>query len=169
MPDRVGGVVLRKTLVSLASVAVASLILFAGAAHAAPGGSANDSGGDTLEQFVKKCKAVDAFKERSEGTNSAEGFRAGFDFGQCVGYISGVLEFHAVLRGIDPGAALFCVPSQGITISEVIKLITKYADEHPEDGSKSISGSLLGVLIEALPCQEAIQKKSDSDRSPTRL
>src|SRR5262245_20189887 len=87
MPVRVGGNVLRSTLVSLALTTVASLILFAGSVHAAPVGSADDSGGDTLEQFVKKCKAVDAFKERSGDMHSAEGFKAGFDFGQCVGYI----------------------------------------------------------------------------------
>jgi hypothetical protein len=145
------------------------MTLFAGSVHATPAAGSADSGGDTLEQFAQKCKAVDALKERAADVQGADGFKAGFDFGQCVAYISGVLEFHAVLRGIDPEMALFCVPARGVTINEVVKLVVKYADEHPEDRKKSISGTLLGLLMQEFPCQAEPSKKPDSERSTTRL
>jgi hypothetical protein len=135
------------------AVTAAIALIFARSAQAAPG--TDSSGGDTLEQFLRKCKAVDVVKQRSTDFNGAEGFKAGFDFGQCVGYISGVLEFHAVMRGAEPGSAVFCLPLRGITINRVITLVTRYAEEHPEELQKSLSVELLGVLASVFTCTDA--------------
>lgn len=153
------------------TVIVMSLV---GTAYAAPASTpatpaTPDSGGDTLEQFLQKCKAVGAIKEASVPLDGADGFKAGFEFGQCVGYISGVLELHAVVRGADPDAALFCLSPRGITINEVIKLVTKYADEHPEDLKKSASVNLLGILMSVFPCEEPSTKNSESPRPAIHL
>jgi hypothetical protein len=161
---------MRSFLVSVMMTVI--VMFFVGTAYAAPASSpatAPDSGGDTLEQFLQKCKAVGAIKEASAPLDGADGFKAGFEFGQCVGYISGVLELHAVVRGADPDAALFCLSSHGITINEVIKLVTKYADEHPEDLKKSASVNLLGILMSVFPCQEPSTKNSDSPRPAIHL
>src|SRR5215510_6708684 len=148
----------------LLSILVAATVLaLAGSADAATIRATDDTGGDTVEQFVRKCKAVDVVQDRSKDLSGAAGFKGGFDFGQCVGYVSGVLEFHAIVRGVDPEAALFCLPARGISISEVIKLVTKYADEHPEDRQKSINAYLLGILITAFPCGEEPASNSDQN------
>jgi len=147
------------------------VVSFVGTAYAAPASTpaSPDSGGDTLEQFLQKCKAVGVIKEASTPLDGADGFKAGFEFGQCVGYISGVLELHAVVRGADPDAALFCLSPHGVTINEVIRLVTKYADEHPEDLKKSASVNLLGILMSVFPCQEPSTTNSESPRPTIHL
>jgi len=153
----------------LFSVVFAAAVLGFGSAEAAMVPATDDSGGDTLEQFVRKCKAVDVLQGRSKELSGTAGFKAGLDFGQCVGYITGVLEFHAVVRGADPEAALFCLPARGISISDVIQLVTKYAEEHPEDRHKPINAHLVGILITAFPCREEPASNSDQNRSTEHL
>lgn len=155
--------------VALASLRFLQVILFASVlTHVEPAHAATIAS-DTLEQFVQKCKAVDAIKQEPEHLNGPEAFRAGFEFGQCVGYISGVLELHAVVRGLDADAALFCLPDRGFSLNDAIKLVTTYAEKHPEQLQVPIGVNLLSILVSEFPCQHDGSTPSDSNRPTTHL
>jgi hypothetical protein len=155
--------------VGLASLRFLQVIIFASVlTHVEPARAATIAS-DTLEQFVQKCKAVDAIKQQSDQLNGPEAFRAGFEFGQCVGYISGVLELHAVVRGIDPDAALFCLPEGGLSLNNAIKLITTYAEKHPEDLHIPIGVNLLSILVSEFPCEQSAPTSSETNRPTTHL
>ena len=125
--------------------------------HAMP---ADENGGDTLEQFVRKCQVV-VDKERLPATEDlVEHFTAGLDTGQCTGYLSGVLELHTLIRNASPASSVFCVPSKGITVYQAVKILLKHAHEHPEYLHQPVLVQALLSLAVAFPCKETRSKGS---------
>jgi hypothetical protein len=73
----------------------------------------------------------------------------------CAGYVSGMLDMHALMVAPQVGGttSLFCLPADGISNAQAIKVFLKWAREHPEELHKRARLSLLIALKEAFPCQ----------------
>jgi hypothetical protein len=70
------------------------------------------------------------------------------DAGKCVGVVATLL---AVSRDLQPYAA-FCQP-QGVTVSQGIKVLLKYLDEHPDQLNEPMMYLAISAFREAWPCQ----------------
>ena len=68
-----------------------------------------------------------------------------------IGYLGGFNDA-AVL--IDTAAAhgIYCVPPTGIENDQLVRVVKKYLDEHPEDLHQSARILILFALREAFPC-----------------
>jgi hypothetical protein len=94
------------------------------------------------EQLVWEC---------DENPSSPE---AWVKLAHCAGYVSGMLDMHALMVAPQVGraASQFCLPADGISNDQAIKVFLKWAREHPEELHKSARVSLLIALKDAFPC-----------------
>ena len=71
------------------------------------------------ETFLDTCKKGLDAKDASKDVN----------FTYCEGFIAGVSDARSLIRG---GPVQLCVPAN-VSGEQMIKIVTKYGDEHPED------------------------------------
>ena len=106
---------------------------------------AQDSAG-TMEELVRRCEGRFSTEETVDGVVQNT-FMTGF----CHGYISGILSFNSVVRAIGENA-LFCVPDQGISVEQGLKVFLKYAEDHPEWLHENSRIHVAAALRLAFPC-----------------
>ena len=70
--------------------------------------------------------------------------------GACVGYIVGIVDSHDTMVKVTE-VPMFCQP-ENATAGQLVKVVTKYLNEHPEDLHYSASSEVYGALMEAFPC-----------------
>ena len=72
--------------------------------------------------------------------------------GLCYGYITGIADYQTtLLNWSDLDEPLFC-PPDGVTSGQLVKIVTKRLNEHPEKLHLSASGSVANALAQAFPC-----------------
>ena len=72
--------------------------------------------------------------------------------GMCYGYIMGISDYHLTLLGwsyLDEPH--FCVPEHANS-TQLVKVVTKYLNEYPEDLHLSAGSAVANALYEAFPC-----------------
>ena len=73
-------------------------------------------------------------------------------YNECAGYIMGLIDYQdTLLDWSDLDKPLFCVPD-GAKTSQLVKVVTKYLNEHPERLHLNISSVAAISLYEAFPC-----------------
>ena len=90
---------------------------------------------------------------RIEG-NVARAQQAGYQAGMCLGYIRAVSDAVQSSANSKTGVpALFCIPGgeAGVTSGQVVKVVIKYLEEHPQDLHKDAAGLVMSGLAEAFP------------------
>ena len=74
-------------------------------------------------------------------------------YNACAGYILGLIDYQEVMLGwSDLDEPYFCQP-QGATSDQLVKVVTKYLNEHPEDQYLSAGGAVANAMHEAFPCE----------------
>lgn len=68
-----------------------------------------------------------------------------------TGYLGGFNDA-AVLIDTAVSHGIYCVPSQGIENDQLVRVVKKYLDEHPEDLHLTARILVLLALREAFPC-----------------
>ena len=70
----------------------------------------------------------------------------------CDGYILGILDFQEALVGWSRlDEPIFCTPDSAIS-GQLIKVVIKYLNEHPEKLHFAASGAVTNALGIAFPC-----------------
>ena len=73
--------------------------------------------------------------------------------GLCYGYITGVADYQAtLLNWSDLDDPYFCNPKNANS-DQLVKVVTKYLNEHPEDQYLSAGGAVANALHEVFPCE----------------
>ena len=93
--------------------------------------------------LVDACR--DGAKTASQITTKDNALSAGL----CVGYISAILDLQPILE--KGGAPRACIPN-GVAIGDVIKIIVKYGDDHPEQLYRPQDEMALKAIAAAFPC-----------------
>jgi hypothetical protein len=79
-----------------------------------------------------------------------------FTAGQCVGTIDGLIQAaQAQLlreRGATEVVVAFCAPD-GVTMGQMVRVVVKYVDQHPELMHIAFSTLALSALAQAWPCK----------------
>ena len=72
--------------------------------------------------------------------------------GLCYGYITGVADYQTtLLNWSDLDGPYFCM-TESRSSHQLIKVVTKYLNEHPEELHLSAGGSVGNALHAAFPC-----------------
>jgi Rap1a immunity proteins len=122
---------------SLAMIAIAGLALGLAAPHVA---FANNL---RTDQFLWKCTLKD-------GKTPAE---AQIGYAQCLGFIDGVLDMHAMMVAFSKSKPQFCLPAQGLSLDQAHKIFVKWANDNPRELHQLARTSVVIALKQAFPCK----------------
>jgi hypothetical protein len=70
----------------------------------------------------------------------------------CTGYVSGMLDMHALAIRVRDMTPLFCAPVT-LDIQEAIRAVVRYLQAHPNDLPRDGAALTLVALQDAFPCQ----------------
>lgn len=97
----------------------------------------------TAAQLAAQCSS------QPSTTRSVEESVAIFE---CIGYVSGVLDTHAVMVSIYHSPNAFCPPSSGVTHETAILALLQWLRRHSENADMSARTAILLALRERFPC-----------------
>ena len=70
----------------------------------------------------------------------------------CSGYVTGIADYQdTLLAWSELDERYFCLPDDATTM-QLVKVVTKYLNEHPEDLHLSASSEVGNALWNAFPC-----------------
>ena len=101
---------------------------------------------DTGMDLLRACNTI---IQAEEGKEVAMGDRLLSLY--WTGYLGGFNDA-AVLIDTAISHGIYCVPAQGIENDQLVRVVKKYLDEHPEDLHQSARILILFALREAFPC-----------------
>ena len=101
---------------------------------------------DTGMDLLRACNAI--IQAEEGGDVSIENQLLSFYW---TGYLGGFNDA-AVLIDTAVSHGIYCVPSQGIENDQLVRVVKKYLDEHPEDLHLTARILVLLALREAFPC-----------------
>jgi len=70
----------------------------------------------------------------------------------CAGYVEGIVDGHNTFVYWGEIKPYWCMPKHG-TVGQVIRVVTKYLQEHPESLHLTAGGLTAIALTEAFPCE----------------
>ncbi|WP_369470178.1 Rap1a/Tai family immunity protein [Cupriavidus pauculus] len=97
----------------------------------------------TAEQLLSNCTI------EPETGRSVEEIAALFVW---VGYVSGLLDRHAVMVGLYQSQRAFCPPEPGIFPDVALRALAQWLNRDPDDGATSARLALVLALGERYPC-----------------
>jgi hypothetical protein len=110
--------------------------------------------GQASAETITGAHIQDQCEKTSNGT---EPFSNGF----CAGFIDGVLEAQVMWEVFESKGSVgtlkrnpqlsFCLPAE-VTNGQVVKIFTKYLDDHPEELHEPAALLLVTSLRKAFPC-----------------
>jgi len=72
---------------------------------------------------------------------------------QCFGYIQGLEDAQTLFVSSKHMKAIWCIPKKNITATQLVRVVTKYLQEHPEELHLSGASTAGVALIDAFPCE----------------
>ena len=72
----------------------------------------------------------------------------------CISYVAGFIDATGMIHGISPQTQVVCVPADGITNDQGIRLLVKHLRSAPEALRESGRMSLLVALAKSFPCKK---------------
>ena len=74
------------------------------------------------------------------------------EYQACAAYIAGIHDYEETLIGWSHlNEPHFCQP-KGVTLTQLVKVVTKSLNEHPEELHLAAGGLVANALNEAFPC-----------------
>jgi hypothetical protein len=101
------------------------------------------SGQDIYESCTHAVKGLDKSGEYDDHR-----------FGQCAGYIAGIVDFHTIATKVEAMTEDMYCPPMDLTTAQVIREVTKYLGEHQERLHDLAGYLVIMALREAYPCLE---------------
>ena len=71
----------------------------------------------------------------------------------CIGYVSGFLDSMSITQSSAGGRKVICLPQQGITNEQAIRIFVKYLRDNPQTLHETGRMSLFIALGKAFPCR----------------
>jgi hypothetical protein len=92
---------------------------------------------------------MDGKQLRDDCKNSDTG--SGYNEGKCIAFVIGVDAGYQMDRGVDGMQSHVCMP-EGVTYGQMVKVVVKYLNDHPEELHHPAALLTLNALIGAFPC-----------------
>lgn len=120
-------------------VSVFAIGLYASVAPAQP----NEAAAKLLHQCKVGIKAVDG--ERLSPNDRV-------DATTCLSYLSGFIDADGITSIKIKGKQAFCLPSTGISIYQVARILVKWAEANPEHLHEDQAAAVVYSLAASFPC-----------------
>lgn len=72
----------------------------------------------------------------------------------CAGYLSGFVDSYRVMVAMTKMPDAFCLPRDGVSSDQLMRVVVKWLEAHPEQLHETARGSVFIALQKAFPCQE---------------
>jgi hypothetical protein len=103
----------------------------------------------TGQELLDRCTASEKSLEGKEKLSGGEALDAMW----CMGYMSGLLDGFSVSDYRVGNAKVMCVPDEGLTRTQALRIVNKWLREHPDALPKSGRRGALLALASAYPCK----------------
>lgn len=114
------------------------------------GASFGASAAVTGQDLLDRCSASEKSLESKEKLSGEEALDAMW----CMGYMSGLLDGFSVSDYRVGNAKVMCVPDEGLTRTQAMRIVNKWFREHPDALPKSGRRGALLALASAYPCKQ---------------
>ena len=75
------------------------------------------------------------------------------DNAYCAMYLGGIIDANSALyEWRDLAIKNYCIP-EGVTLDQLRKVFTKYANENPQDLHQSAASMMMSAFYKAFPCE----------------
>ena len=72
----------------------------------------------------------------------------------CISYITGMVDAYLLITGVAPQARFICLPEDGISGDQAVKIFVKWVKNHPEGQQMLAKSAVLVSLGNAFPCKK---------------
>ncbi len=100
-------------------------------------------------RLLPKCEAAVEQMDNKRGESAEASY--------CLGFVNGILlmasDTSVRVEGDSHRSRLPCVPIEGLTSGQAVRVVTKYLNAHPERLHRDAHILVVEALREALPCQ----------------
>lgn len=103
----------------------------------------------TGKELLDRCTASEKSLDGKEKLSGEEALDAMW----CMGYMSGLLDGFSVSDYKVGNAKVMCVPDEGLTRTQALRIVNKWFREHPDALPKSGRRGALLALASAYPCK----------------
>lgn len=97
-------------------------------------------------KLLKECREGIAY---IDGGHEPESL---FGVGQCIGVIQGTLDTLDLTHALLNSPKLVCLPNGGLETLQIMKIVVKYLNEHPDRLHLNESGLISTALLVSFPC-----------------
>ena len=104
----------------------------------------------TGQELLDRCSASEKSLDAQEKLSGGEALDAMW----CMGYMSGLLDGFSVSDYRVGNAKVMCVPDEGLTRTQALRIVNKWFREHPDALPKSGRRGALLALANAYPCKQ---------------
>ncbi|WP_434033734.1 Rap1a/Tai family immunity protein [Cupriavidus sp. a3] len=101
---------------------------------------------------AQETTAAQLAKECSSDPSTAKTAEELVGLFRCIGYVSGVLDTHAVMVGVYRSQKAFCAPADGVSHESAILALLQWLNRKPTRGDMSARSAVLLALRERFPC-----------------
>jgi hypothetical protein len=119
------------------------LLLLLGFASQIVGTTIEGTGAELLLQCKLGVRAADGEKLRPADMIAAR---------DCMSYVRGVLDGHAISSTFGGKQIAFCLPNHGISPYQAARVIVRWAEDNPKHLHKRRASAAALALSEAFPC-----------------
>ncbi len=91
-------------------------------------------------QLLEECEAY-----LSETGSAASG-------NTCFGFVTGIVDAHDNFTSWEVMLTLWCPPDK-MSTTQLIRIVTKHLQEHPESLHETAAGEVVVALVAAFPCE----------------
>lgn len=108
---------------------------------------------NNAEYFLRACRAMVTIADGGQVSNEAL-----LPATYCTGYISGAMDFIALMPAVTGDAVTgdrpyVCLPQGGITNEQAARLFVKYLQENTVPLKESVRMTLFIAIVHAYPCK----------------
>jgi hypothetical protein len=70
----------------------------------------------------------------------------------CTGYVLGYVDATVVWK-VNAGGISVCIPSEDVTIQQIVDIVVKWLKTHPWDLNQAAGALIKTILEETWPCR----------------
>lgn len=110
----------------------------------------------TMTTQVARVEAQDSAAElfwNCTGTGAKNEVEAAAKSLMCLSYISGSFDMLRMMNDVLNLKAV-CVPDDGLSNDQLIRVIVKWIESHPERMHETARSAVLSAMTEAFPCKK---------------